>query len=58
MTGKARQKPSAKLSNFTRGISEEKGTRHDYFLFTSSYIGSYAHSGRLKQTEADSKKGA
>ena len=57
MTGKARQKPSAKLSNDTRGISEKTSTPDDYFSFTS-YIRSYAHSGRLKQMEADNKKGA
>jgi len=36
----------------------KRGTRDDYFSFTSSYIRSYAHSGRLKQMEADNKKGA
>jgi len=54
----ARQKPSAKVSNGTRGISEKSATRDDYFSFTSSYIRSYAHGGRLKQMEADNKKGA
>jgi len=38
--------------------SEKKGPRDDYFSFTLSYILSYAHSGRLKQIEADNKKGA
>jgi len=44
---KVRQKPSAKFSNGTRGMSEKRETRDDYFSFTSSYIRSYAHSGRL-----------
>jgi len=58
MAGKSQAKPSAKLSNATRGISEKRGTRDDYFSFTSSYIRSCAHSGRLKQMEADNKQGA
>ena len=51
------QKPSAKLSNGTPGISEKASTPDDYFSFNSC-IRSYADSGRLKQMEADNKKGA
>jgi len=38
--------------------SLKKGGLETTFSFTSSYIRSYAHSDRLKQMEADNKKGA
>jgi len=57
MTGKSQAKTKCETPNGTCGISEKRRARDDYFLFTS-YIRSYAHSGRLKQMEADNKKGA
>ena len=57
MTGKSQAKTKCETPNGTCGISEKRRAQDDYFLFTS-YIRSYAHSGRLKQMEADNKKGA
>jgi len=57
MTGKSQAKTKCKTLKWYPWNSEKRGTQDDYFSFTSS-ICSYTHSGRLKQVEADNKKGA
>jgi len=39
-------------------VRNKKGVSRRRFFVHSSYIRSYAHNGRLKQMEADNKKGA
>ena len=58
MTGKSQAKAKIETLKWYLRNLWKKGPRDDYFLFTPSYICSYAHNGRLKQMEADNKKGA
>jgi len=58
MTGKSQAKTKCETLKWYPRNLWKKGPRDDYFSFTPSYIRSYAHSGRLKQMEADNKKGA
>jgi len=58
MTGKSQAKAMCKILKWYPRNLWKRRTWDDYFSFTSSYICSYAHSGRLKQMKADNKKGA